>query len=741
MSRRFQILAWLIFAAVSVVHAAAQTEPVKARYVGTEQSRHKEAAADAVQPALIVATPTSPVILFNPAAVGISSGSAQKLTATFEVSGYSGSFTPTATAHYGHDYTLGSVSCTGSGPETCNVTITFIPTLPGARKDALLLMDGSTVLATVLLGGIGQSGIALIQPGVVTSPLVNQTFYIYQSVVDENGTVYFTVDNGNAVYSYTKAGVLTELPITVTNPHAIDIDGAGTLYIAENTYSKDIITYSTISGLQGSIEVYPPPPYAFCSNSNGGNLEYLYSVAVDLSGNLFTLEILCNEIFELTPEGSYVTTAIDPAITQPSEISVDPNDNVFIGGYAINELTAGGVQTQINTEGALDGVPTDAASTVYATRYTSLGGVAELAASGYSTPLASLDPTASPLGDGLDSDGTLYVGNYTDLDKVDRSQGAIAFGEQNVGVQSAVQNFSVYNGGNESLTVSNFALAGTSFALASASTSPCKKGSVLAPGSLCNVAVTMTAPHAGTYAGTVTVTSNSLNTTATKQTVALSGFVYGPYVTPTPASLTFAPQVVNTTSSAKGVVLKNSGDLYSAELGTPVSSNSAFKVEIGTCTVEIAPGSTCEVGVTFTPTGATSYSGTVTIPVSGSGGGGPWPSVVFAVNGSGTYVQLSPKTTNFGSQVENTKSAPKNITLTNTGSTTVNISSIGLAGTDPGDFAEVTNCGSTVTAGGKCVIQVTFTPLATGTRTAEVSVSDNSGGSPQTAALEGTGTP
>src|SRR5580698_492658 len=271
MTRKFQILiAIVVFSAFSLSSARAFAQ--------------------------IVATPSEFALSFKPAAVGISQTSAQKLTASFLVSGYTGTFKPTAAAHYGHDYSLGAVTCTVSGSsETCKVTVAFLPTLPGARKDALLLLDGTTTLATVLVGGIGQSPLALIQPGIVTSPVTDAgaSDYIYQSVVDENGTVYFLSDNSNAVFSYTKAGVLTQLPISgLSSPHAIAIDGAGTLYIAQNTYSTEIVTY-TAGGAQGSITVYPPPPYVFCANSNGGTLEYLYSVAVDQGGNLFVLEILC----------------------------------------------------------------------------------------------------------------------------------------------------------------------------------------------------------------------------------------------------------------------------------------------------------------------------------------------------------------------------------------------------------------------------------------------------------------
>lgn len=632
MTRKFRIWAAMILTlSLQVHHTIAQDER------GARQSLERSAQPASIPPPSVVAIPAQGALNFAAAAVGIASTSAQKLTASFNVSGYSGSFTPTAALHYGHDYSIDTIKCTVSGNgETCKVTISFIPTLPGARKDALLLKDGATTLAAVLLGGIGQSPLALIQPGIVTSPISDAPYDIYQSVVDENGTVYYLSDNSNAVYSVTKAGVVTELPITGLNsPHAIAIDGAGTLYIAQNTYSTDIVTY-TAGGVQGTITVVPPaPPYVPCLNSNGGTLEYLYSVAVDQAGNLFTLEILCNQIFELELNGTYVTTAIDPSMTLPSQIALDENDNLFIGGSAtINKLTAAGVQTQINTEGAIEGVPTDAAHTVYATRYTGFGGVVELPASDYSTPIANLDPAASPLGDSVGSDGTVYVGNYSDLDKVVRSQGAIAFGEQEAEVKSAVQDVGIYNGGNESLTLTSFTRSGASaFALKTASTKPCKTGMVIAAGAYCAVAVTMTPPHAGTFSGKITFTSNSLNTTGTEQTVALSGFVYGVYAIASPTSLSFGSQTDGTTSAAKTVTLTNRGDLYSAEFGTPVAP-SGFNVGLGTCTTDVPVGSSCELDVTFSPTEAEAYSGTVTIPVA-STGGGTTPSVTFTVSGTG----------------------------------------------------------------------------------------------------------
>ena len=75
---------------------------------------------------------------------------------------------------------------------------------------------------------------------------------------------------------------------------------------------------------------------------------------------------------------------------------------------------------------------------------------------------------------------------------------------------------------------------------------------------------------------------------------------------------------------------------------------------------------------------------------------------------------------------------------TNTGSATLNISSIAASG----DFAPATStkpCGSTLAAGANCIIKVTFTPTQLGTRTGNITITDNASNSPQTVPLSGTG--
>jgi sugar lactone lactonase YvrE len=667
---------------------------------------------------------------FNPAPVAIAAASAQTLTATFKLTGFSSLITPTAKMNYGLAYKAGKVTCTGTaGNQTCTVPVTFIPNYPGGRRDALFLMNGTTRLATQLAYGIGQSPFALIQPGIVTNPVLNSPNYQYTSVTGEDGTLYQLEDQANAVEAVTAAGVVTTLPITGLNsPRGIGIDGAGILYIVDQTYSSHFTTYDTVQGIQGSI----PFPDA----------GYFQTLAVGNEGTLYAYGNNGNGIWTVPASGTPTLTVLNPNITQPGTMTVDSAENVFVGGYTINEITAGGVQTQVNAVGAGDGISTDAAGTIYATRYTGVNGVALLPASNYGQQEAAVD-YGSPLGMSVGPDGTVYVGNYSIVDKVDRSQGVISFGEQFANTAATPQAVQIYNGGNETLTVSNITISGEAFTLNTDPTKNCTKSGTIAAGAFCNLSVAFLPTHAGTYSGTVTITSNSLNNTTTTQTVALSGFVYGVYVQASPDPLAFGNQTVNTTSSALTVTFTNNGDLYSADIGGFTSSDPAFVTTVGSSgCFNVGVAQTCTATVTFTPTAAKSYSSTISYSAASSGGG-PNQNGSFTATGTGTpaavpVASLSPTTLAFPNTAVGATASAMSTTLSNTGNATLNISGITLS--DTTNFAETTTCGSTLAAGKTCSVSVTFKPGSATAFTATLSVADDAAGTPQTVALSGTGT-
>jgi len=77
--------------------------------------------------------------------------------------------------------------------------------------------------------------------------------------------------------------------------------------------------------------------------------------------------------------------------------------------------------------------------------------------------------------------------------------------------------------------------------------------------------------------------------------------------------------------------------------------------------------------------------------------------------------------------------------LTNSGNAVLTVSRIAVSGTNASDFAQTNNCGTSVAAGAKLHISVTFKPSAGGSRSAVLAITDNAAGSPQSVSLSATG--
>jgi hypothetical protein len=98
-------------------------------------------------------------------------------------------------------------------------------------------------------------------------------------------------------------------------------------------------------------------------------------------------------------------------------------------------------------------------------------------------------------------------------------------------------------------------------------------------------------------------------------------------------------------------------------------------------------------------------------------------------------VSLSPDALQFSPLLVGLASQPQQVTLRNTGGSPLTISSVSASG----DFAETSNCGTSVAAGGNCVFSVVFAPTATGSRTGSIVISDDAAGSPHLISLSGSG--
>jgi hypothetical protein len=153
----------------------------------------------------------------------------------------------------------------------------------------------------------------------------------------------------------------------------------------------------------------------------------------------------------------------------------------------------------------------------------------------------------------------------------------------------------------------------------------------------------------------------------------------------------------------------------------------------------LAPSASCTINVTFTPTTPGAVVGTLSITDDAPGS----PHVV-TLSGTGIQPQMGalPAGLAFGDQVLNSTSPPQTVTVSNSGTADLTIASVAVTGTDASDFAKSadTCTGATLAPSGTCTVSVTFTPSATGARTASLVITSDAPGSPHMVALSGKGT-
>ncbi len=102
-------------------------------------------------------------------------------------------------------------------------------------------------------------------------------------------------------------------------------------------------------------------------------------------------------------------------------------------------------------------------------------------------------------------------------------------------------------------------------------------------------------------------------------------------------------------------------------------------------------------------------------------------------------VRFSPTTPlSFNPQLVGTTSAPLKVMLTNTGTTPLSIASKRVSA--PFQFASGTTCGSTVAAGAKCTLLLTFHPTVMGVKSGLLTLNDSASIKSQVIELSGTGT-
>jgi FtsP/CotA-like multicopper oxidase with cupredoxin domain len=215
-----------------------------------------------------------------------------------------------------------------------------------------------------------------------------------------------------------------------------------------------------------------------------------------------------------------------------------------------------------------------------------------------------------------------------------------------------------------------------------------------------------------------------------------------PLLSLAPTALTFS-SAINVTTPSQAVTVRNIGGaalrINSIGLGgaNPGRFGLTHNCPIGG--TGLAAGGSCTVNVTFRPNNNTNRSALVNVNVAA-------PATSGTVTLTGTTllpaVTASPTSLAFGNVSINTTSQPQTVTLQNTGTVPLVISSITLGGLNPGRFAQTHTCtigGTGLAPGGSCTITVTFTPNRRVVRSATLNIRDNASPTLQTVTLTGAG--
>jgi hypothetical protein len=167
--------------------------------------------------------------------------------------------------------------------------------------------------------------------------------------------------------------------------------------------------------------------------------------------------------------------------------------------------------------------------------------------------------------------------------------------------------------------------------------------------------------------------------------------------------------------------------------GGPVATSATLCGITGAAGLDVDSTAAASTTVNIFQAGTWTGAGTINVLGSCAGVGGP----------PGLAV-LSPTTLTFGGQVVGTTSGAQTITLSNPGDNTLNITSIVAsttsAPTSPGDFAIAsTTCGATLVPAASCTVNVSFTPVAGGSRTGRIRFTTDAATSPDDVSTSGTG--
>jgi hypothetical protein len=301
---------------------------------------------------------------------------------------------------------------------------------------------------------------------------------------------------------------------------------------------------------------------------------------------------------------------------------------------------------------------------------------------------------------------------------------SLSFGTVSLG-HTATQMLTIANVGTVTANLSP-SITGQGFSLVNGSATL----SILA-GQSVQVQIEVTPQAAGPVTGTLSVSGDAANAPLT---VSLSGTAAGStqaQVAATPASASFGNVTVGNTNT-QSIQLMNAGNA-ALSFSQVTISGTGFSVTGLSTASTIPAGGSISFDAVFTPTSATSTTGSIVLSTNGAPA-----QVTIPLSGTGTSATkvLSLSTTNvaFGT-VALGSNHTQTVTVTNTGNANVTIAGLSYSGT--GFSATGLTSGLILTPSQAATVSISFAPASTGSYTGNVSIASNATVSPNNIAVTG----
>jgi hypothetical protein len=588
----------------------------------------------------------------------------------------------------------------------CTISLTWTPAATGALSGGLLTIttNASNSPNTVPLTGMGIAP-ATVSPTSVnfgnvvvgaTSSLETVTLTNNQassltvsSLAVTSGTPYAINPSSTCLTPTVAANGGTCTVVLTVTPASVGTQPAGTLTINTNASNSPNTVPLSAKGI--APVVLSPATIYF-----GGGVVGTTSAAKQI-------KVTNNQASALTFSGD--------VFNGPFVLDTSPATTCAVSGGALSGSLAAGASCYVG----IDFVPA-------VTGATSGGQITVLDSASNSPQFATLSGT-----------GVLAV---------TLSPATLAFGNVVKGTTSATKNVTLTNNQTIALNLTAITAAAPYAIVAPTSGTACVVGGSVAATTSCTFGVTFAPTTTGAApAAVVTVTDSAASS---PQTVTLTGS--GVVDVTLPSTRAFGNVVVGQKTEKNVTLVNNQTTPLTITSISGFSGGYSLDATQTTCSTitALAAGMSCVIGIDLTPP-TLGVQPAASFSVVDSAASSP-QTVNLTANAIAPVV-LSRTSLNFGTIFVGLTSAPVTVTLTNEQNVALNIASVNITGTDPSDFGVTSSCPTAPNtlpappAANTCQLNVTFTPTASGSRTATLSVTDNASTSPQTVSLSGNGNP